>query len=106
MKRTILDEQRYKQAQKRVNDIKSFYIHLLIYVVINAMLIIASSNWEILKKGEVHLSGYGTALFWGIGLAAHWASVFGPGLFLGKKWEERKIKELLDKDKLQKEKWQ
>jgi hypothetical protein len=106
MKRTILDEQRYKQAQKRVNEIKGFYTHLLVYVVINAMLIIASSNWDVLDKGEIHLSGYATALFWGIGLAAHWASVFGPGLFLGKKWEERKIKELLEKDKLQKEKWQ
>ena len=40
-----------------------------------------------------------TLLFWGIGLLAHGLSVFLPGMILGNNWEERKIKELMEKDK-------
>jgi hypothetical protein len=38
------------------------------------------------------------AFFWGIGLAAHAASVFVCPGFLNKEWEERKIRELMAKD--------
>ncbi|RZJ51219.1 MAG: 2TM domain-containing protein, partial [Chryseobacterium sp.] len=37
--------------------------------------------------------------FWGIGLAAHALSVFLPTFVLGRDWEEKKIKELMDKNK-------
>jgi hypothetical protein len=37
--------------------------------------------------------------FWGIGLAAHWLGVFGKNIVFSKAWEERKIKEFMDKDK-------
>jgi hypothetical protein len=35
----------------------------------------------------------------GIGLVAHGLSVFGLGGFLGSEWEERKIKEIVDKQR-------
>ena len=37
--------------------------------------------------------------FWGIGLVAHGLSVFVPQFVLGKDWEERKIRELMEKNK-------
>jgi hypothetical protein len=40
-----------------------------------------------------------TAFFWGIGLVAHGFSVFVPQWFLGNDWEERKIKEIMEKEK-------
>jgi hypothetical protein len=36
---------------------------------------------------------------WGIGVGFHALGVFGPNLLFGKDWEDRKIKELMDKDK-------
>ena len=42
---------------------------------------------------------FSTAFFWGIGLLAHWSGVFGKNLIFSKSWEERKIKEYMDKDK-------
>ena len=43
---------------------------------------------------------YSTPLFWGIGLFFHWFGVFGTKfLGFGKDWEERKIKELMEKEK-------
>jgi hypothetical protein len=38
-------------------------------------------------------------LGWVIGIAAHATSVFGIKGILGKEWEERKIKEIMEKDK-------
>lgn len=82
----------YQQAKKRVGQIKGFYKHLALYVLVNALLltinIVTSPTW---------LWFYWPLLGWGMGIAAHWVSVFGIGNVLGKDWEERKIKELMDK---------
>jgi hypothetical protein len=40
-----------------------------------------------------------TAFFWGIGLLAHGMATFVPYFILGKGWEERKIKELMKKER-------
>jgi hypothetical protein len=39
-----------------------------------------------------------TALGWGIGLMSHWWGVFGSRIFFSRDWEERKIRELLEKE--------
>jgi len=39
---------------------------------------------------------YWVTVFWGIGIIWHAIGVFGK---LGKNWEEKKIKELMEKDK-------
>lgn len=91
----------YKAAQKRVKDIKGFYVHLTVYVFINTAIFIVTTRNMGIFEGLTRLSSYSTIFFWGIGLTAHWASVFGPNFIFGKKWEERKIKELMDRDKKQ-----
>jgi hypothetical protein len=99
----IEEEQvKYENAFKRVKKIKGFYSHLLVYIVINIMILIV--NVQSLDKGESYISlkNFSTALFWGIGLAAHGLSVFGPNIVLGQNWEEQKIKELMEKEKLNK----
>ena len=103
MERDYKQEARYKAAQKRVKDIKGFYGHLVAYVLINAMIILFLSDFDLSNGLHIELSGYHTALFWGMGLLAHGLSVFGSGLFLGKRWEDRKIKELMDKEEEQKQ---
>lgn len=98
------DEIKYQEALKRVKRIKSFYSHAAVYVVINIMIIIV--NIQHLDAGESYfkLSNFSTAFFWGIGLLSHALSVFLPGIIMGNNWEEKKIKELMDKEK--KEKWE
>lgn len=97
-------DERYELAYKRVKRIKGFYIHALVYVLVNAFILISSFNkWEgdtVFWQWET----LNTALFWGIGLAAHGLSVFGNAIFFGQNWEEKKIQELMDKDKS--EKWE
>ena len=93
------DEIKYQEAAKRVKTIKGFYTHLTVYIVVNIMIIIV--NVQNLDEGEsfFKFKTFSTALFWGVGLAAHGLSVFLPSLIMGKDWEEKKIKELMEKEK-------
>ena len=102
MEDNFKQNERYFLAQRRVKKIRGFYIHLFFYVVINASIIVQiymHNDGELLRW-----ENFSTALFWGIGLLAHGTSVFGSDLIFGKEWEERKIQELMNKDK--KEKWE
>lgn len=106
MERNYMEENSYRIAQKKVKDIKGFYIHLLVYLFINIALILADTEITRFGNFNLELSNFYTAFFWGIGLAAHWASVFGPGLLLGKDWEEKKIRELMENQREEKQKWE
>lgn len=98
------DEQ-YNLAYKRVKRIKGFYIHLLVYVLVNAFNIISNFKTDFFgTEAFWRWETWSTALFWGIGLLAHGLSVFGRDLFFGADWEEKKIREFMDKDKS--EKWE
>lgn len=90
---------RLERAKKRVKRIKGFYSHLLVYVVINLMIVII--NIQNLDPGESYFQyeNFFTLFFWGIGLTVHGLSVFLPDFILGKKWEERKIKQIMERDK-------
>ncbi|MFK7782474.1 2TM domain-containing protein [Psychroserpens sp.] len=89
-------EEAYLRAQKKVKAIIGFYWHLASYVIINIfiMIVITSNGVKFFSFGT-----FSTAIFWGIGLFFHFLGVFGPDFIFGKKWEERKIKELMDNDK-------
>lgn len=99
MEKISKDSIRYREAARRVKKIKGFYIHAMVYFFVNVFIIgIKALNldsketfweWDLLKL----------PLFWGIGLAAHGFSVLVPGMILGNDWEEKKIKELMDKNK-------
>jgi 2TM domain len=96
-------DDRYELAYKRVKRIKGFYVHAGVYVLVNAFIIISSfSRSELGAEVFFKWGTYSTAFFWGIGLVAHGLSVFGRDLFFGADWEDRKIKELMEKDKNQK----
>lgn len=89
-------EDDYLRAKKRVDTIIGFYWHLAVYVVVNVFLILIIA----LNTGQ-GFSGFGpyaTAVFWGIGLFFHFIAVFGFNFLFGKNWEERKMKEFMEKE--------
>ncbi|MCL8009273.1 2TM domain-containing protein [Gelidibacter japonicus] len=104
METNYFEKERYERAKKRVQRITGFYSHLLVYVVINLMIVVV--NVQRLDPGESYFQwqNFTTLFFWGIGLLAHGLSVFMPYIVLGKNWEERKIKELMEKER--KSKWE
>ncbi len=104
MESDFINEQNYLRAKKRVKAIKDFYVHLTVYVIIN-IFISCVILYGLTRSGDDYtdaLSNFGvysTWIFWGIGIFFHWLGVFGfKSLGLGKDWEEKKIKELMEKD--------
>jgi hypothetical protein len=96
---------KYELATKRVKKIKGFYSHVAIYIVVNIMIFIL--NIQKLDAGGSYFQfkNFSTLFFWGIGLASHGFSVFGLDALFGNNWEERKIKELMEKEKTNQQKW-
>ena len=93
------EELKYQQALKRVKKIKGFYSHLLVYIVINTMLLVVNYNNSGDNDNFWRWQTFNTVFCWGIGLTAHGLSVFLPSFMMGKDWEEKKIKELMEKEK-------
>src|SRR6187551_2260061 len=93
----------YELACKQVERIKEFYVHVLVYVVVN-ILLIAYSYYSGNLGSEIffRLETFCIPFFWGLGLLVNGLSVFCRNLFLGIYWEEKKIREFMDKDKRQK----
>jgi uncharacterized integral membrane protein len=88
---------RYLEAKKQVSEIKGFYIHLLVYIIVNLFIIFGI--FSKVKFEEINFWMFSTAFFWGIGLFFHGFAVFGKNLVFNKEWEERKIREIMEKDK-------
>jgi len=98
----IEQETSYIRAKKRVDNLKGYYTHLMIYVLVNSIISIRKIIGD-MDDGftfEVAIfDGHNFTLWfwWGIGLLFHTYKVFGVTLFFSKDWEERKIKEYMDK---------
>lgn len=82
----------YRKASRRVKDLKEFYGNLTSYGIVISFLAILN-----LMTAPGYLWFLWPALGWGIGIVFHAISVFG----IGKSWEERKIRELMEKDEKQ-----
>lgn len=94
-----ISNEEYDAAYKRVKRIKGFYTHLIVYVLVNLYLIAIQCFDQHSLRALSELQTYVTSFFWGIGIVAHGISVFGRTIFFGTNWEERKIRELMNKDK-------
>ncbi|WP_294301391.1 2TM domain-containing protein [uncultured Chryseobacterium sp.] len=82
----------YERAQKRVKEIKSFYSNLISYCIIIPFLVIIN-----LLTTPENIWFFFPMLGWGIGVVAHGMSVFA----IGKKWEDKKIRQILEKQNKQ-----
>lgn len=94
MERKYDNDDRYFKAKKRVEEIKGFYGNLIAYVVVNFGLLILN----LVTSPEV-LWFFWPLFGWGLGVFFHGMKVFNYMPFLGKDWEEQKIKEFMEKEK-------
>lgn len=89
----------YYHAQKKVEELKGFYGNLASYIIfiggLMALNLITYSDY---------LWFLWPAAGWGIGVVFHALKVFNYMPFLGSDWEEKKIREIMEKEKTNK--WQ
>ena len=89
---SYIEDKRYLRAKEKVEKIKGFYTNLTSYLIVIPILIYVNFNsggfpWAIFP-----------ALGWGFGLLGHGMEAFGYNPFMGKNWEDRKIKEFMDEE--------
>jgi len=94
------EEDKYYLAKKKVENIKGFYGNLIAFVVVNAVLLFIN-----LYTSPQNLWFYWPLMWWGIGVVFHGLKVFEVFPTVGKDWEERKIKEFMEKEKQNTNKW-
>lgn len=96
------EKEKLKRAKKQVEELKGFYIHLVIYVAVNAFILVniylrSDNFWE---------WGHFVTLFaWGIGIFFHASKVFDFNPLFGKKWEEKQIQKYIEEDKKEMDKY-
>lgn len=106
---------KYQRAQKKVSEIRGFYNHLAVYLLVNVTLFLLRDKMTFILLSKrvfgspeildsINWDVFGTPIIWGIGLAFHAIMVFGNFSFFGKKWEEKKMQEFLNEDE-NKHKW-
>ena len=88
------EAERYYQALKKVKEIKEFYQHLAVFLLCNLIVIVVN-----LMTSPGYLWFIWCVSGWGLGLILHGLSVFNLPPFFNKEWEERKIREILEKEK-------
>lgn len=86
--------ERYQRAKKQVEEIKGFYGNLLAYIVVNLFLLFIN-----LKYSPEYLWFFWPMLGWGIGVLFHGLKAFNYTPFLGRNWEEKKLKEFMEQEK-------
>ena len=92
MQQDFTQEQEYLKARKQVKEIKGFYIHLFVYIIVIPIIITVN----LMFSPGFHWFWF-SVLGWGFGLLIHWFVVLGfKKLGFGKDWEEKKIKELME----------
>lgn len=98
-------EHKYQRAKKRVEELKGFYRHLRVFVLVNVFLylfkagIFNSALPEFLTSEPQFFSWVDVNLWvWGIILLVHALYVFRNKIPFLKKWEERQIQKIMEKE--------
>jgi hypothetical protein len=90
----VKKDTKYFKAKRKVAEVKKFYTELIKYGIVISFL--AGINYY---TNEWRYAWFLWAAFgWGIGLLFQGLKVFNWNPICGKDWEERKIKEFMDKD--------
>lgn len=95
------DYQQYENARKQVRAIRGFYGSLFSYILFNAFFLFINLTYS-----PDHLWFFWPMLWWGIGLVFHGVRVFRVVPYFGKDWENRKIKEFMEQEKRQNNKFE
>lgn len=90
VQQSFIADKRYEKAKKRVAAIKDFYGNLISYIIV--IPILAVINFSTTSFLWVLFPTF----FWGFGVVMHGFEVFGYNPLLGKGWEERKMREMME----------
>ncbi len=86
----MTEQSRMDEAREYVKSLREFYNHLAVYLIVCGMLVFIN-----LESSPGYFWAKWPIIGWGIGVLFHGLGAFNVSI-LGKRWEERKIREYLD----------
>ena len=87
-------EEALRRARKRVQNMRAWYMSASMYAVIIPTL------WAFNLIGGGKIWAQWPTFGWGLGLTIHGLSVFAGRSFFGAEWEEKKVEEIMAREKL------
>ena len=96
-----IEEQKYMRAKKRIEEIRKFYKHLMVYVLVNFFISFFKVR-DYMEDGDTFMEAlsnfdvYIVWVIWGFFLLLNAIKTFNTSMILGSDWEERKIKEFMN----------
>lgn len=98
------EEKKYLRAKKRIDELKKFYKHVVIYLIVNTFISSRKimrnfNNGESLYEAVFDYSTFTVWFFWGIAIVIQAFNLFGLNSLFGNNWEEEKVRELMNKKK-------
>ncbi|WP_040253323.1 2TM domain-containing protein [Psychroserpens mesophilus] len=108
MKSNTDDEKHLIKAQHKLRQLKIFYIHLALYIVVVALI---SLNFYVMEEGpytdNITALNIVVLVLWTLFILIHAWSVFKGRFLFNKTWEDKKIEKILkEKDKEETTLWE
>ncbi|MCK8479521.1 2TM domain-containing protein [Psychroserpens algicola] len=103
------ENKRFLEAKRKVQKIKIFYLHVMLYLIVIALI---SYNFYILEGPYTDvITGLNISVivFWTIFIVIHAWSVYKGRFLFNKSWEDKKIEKILEeknKDEVETKIWE
>ncbi len=96
-------EEIYISAKKRVKDIKGFYSHILVYIIVNTLLstlkvMHSINNGESFSEAFFDIKTFMIWMAWAIGIIFHGFAVFSDSTISFKRWKDKKLIEFIEEE--------
>ncbi len=106
---TTEQKSKYDRAKFRVAQLKGFYNHVAVYLIVNTLLLVLKDHFTFVLVSKravgdpafldwIDWNLYGTPIIWGIGLCIHGYKILRGGSFFGRKWEERQLRKFMKEE--------
>lgn len=94
---------KYNRAKRKMERLKSFYTHLVIYIIINLVITgfkVSNNldNWNAFIADLFSFDTLSSWSIWGLIIIIHAFTVFVLPKVLGYDWEERKIERFMQEE--------
>lgn len=94
---------KYNRAKRKMERLKSFYTHLVIYIIINLVITgfkVSNNldNWNAFIDDLFSFDTLSSWSIWGLIIVIHAFTVFVLPKVLGYDWEERKIERFMQEE--------
>jgi hypothetical protein len=94
---TVTSSAQMSRARSRAQALRGFYIHLGVYLIVNLGIFLVNAVMVWLGTTQTWFF-YWVLVGWGIALVINGFVVY-TDRFLGPEWEERKVREYLNRDR-------